>query len=55
MKAQVIRRFSHDGIEHQSGAVIDVPAGHFADWKAIGLVKDAPEKDIKAKDVKAAN
>ena len=55
MKALVLRRFSHGGIKHESGALIDVADGVFADWKAAGLVKAAPEKEAKAKDAKAAN
>lgn len=53
MKVLTRRRFSHEGTEYQAGAVIEVTAGQFADWKAAGLVKQAPEKELKDKPAKS--
>lgn len=49
MKAFIISRFTHGGIEYKKGETADISEGHFADWQALGLVKAAPEKEPKAK------
>lgn len=54
MKAVANRRFSHGGKEYAAGAAVELTESQFADWKAAGLVKAAPDKETKVKAASAA-
>lgn len=55
MKANVLRRFAHNGVKFVKGEIVDIVEDHFKDWLVAGLVSAATHKDDKPKaDPKAA-
>lgn len=47
--AITLRAVNHGGKRHRKGAKISLPASQFADWEAVGLVReDDPKPEPKA-------